>query len=55
MNPENLLRNAKQEFLCQSFGTFSGEHYNMENKILDFHFGPVCAKQTRPNCSVGSN
>ena len=26
----------------------------MENKILDFQFGPVCANQIRPNCSVGS-
>ena len=26
----------------------------MENKILDFQFGPVCAKQTRPNYNVGS-
>ena len=30
------------------------EYYNMENKILDFQFRPVCANQTRPNCSVGS-
>ena len=42
INPENFLRNAKQEY------------YNMENKILDFQFGPVCANQTRPNYSVGS-
>ena len=27
----------------------------MENKILDFHFGPVCANQTRPNYSAGSD
>ena len=27
----------------------------MENKILFFQFGPVRAKQTRPNYSVGSN
>ena len=26
----------------------------MENKIIDFQFGPVCANQIRPNCSVGS-
>ena len=26
----------------------------MENKILDFQFGPVCANQILPNCSVGS-
>ena len=24
----------------------------MENKILDFQFGPVCANQTRPNYTV---
>ena len=27
----------------------------MENKILDFQFGPVCANQTRQDYSVGSN
>ena len=27
----------------------------MENKSLDFQFEPVCAKQTRPNYSVGSD
>ena len=44
INPENFLRNAKQEFPCQSLQSFSGEHYNMEKKILDFRFGPVlCA------------
>ena len=42
INPENFLRNAKQEY------------YNMENKILEFQFGPVCANQIRRNCSVGS-
>ena len=26
----------------------------MENKILYFQFGPVCANQIRPNCSVVS-
>ena len=26
----------------------------MKNKILNFQFGPVCANQTRPNYSVGS-
>ena len=26
----------------------------MENRILDFQFGPKCANQTRPNYSVGS-
>ena len=26
----------------------------MENKILDFQFKTVCANQTRPNYSVGS-
>ena len=54
INPENLLQNAKQEFPCQSLEGFSGECYNMENKILDFQFGPVCTNQTHPNCSVGS-
>ena len=42
INPKNFLRNAKQE------------HYNMENKIIDFQFGPVCANQIRPSYSVGS-
>ena len=27
----------------------------MENKNLDFQFGPVCGKQTRPNYSFGSD
>ena len=54
INPKNFLQNAKQEFPCQSLESFSGEYYNMENKILDFHFGPVCANQTHPNYSVGS-
>ena len=54
INPKNFLWNAKQEFPCQSLESFSGEYYNMENKILDFQFGPVCANQTRPNYSVGS-
>ena len=26
----------------------------MENKILNFQFGPVCANQICPNYSVGS-
>ena len=51
MNPKNFLRNAKQEFPCQSSEGFSGEYYNMKNKLL----GPVCAKQTRPNYSVGND
>ena len=55
INPENFLRNAKQEFPCQSLERFSGEYCNMENKILDFPFGPVCANQTRPNYNVGSD
>ena len=55
INTENFLRNAKQEFPCQSLESFSEEYYNMENKILDFQFGPVCANQTRPNYSVGRN
>ena len=33
---------------------FHGEYYNMKYKILDFQFGPVCANQTCPNYSVGS-
>ena len=44
INPENFLRNAKQEFLGQSF---SGEYYNMENKILVFRFGPVLCAPTK--------
>ena len=48
------MRKAKQEFPCQSLERFSGEYCNMENKILDFQFEPVCANQTRPNYSVGS-
>ena len=54
INYENFLRNAKQEFPCQSLVSFSGEYYNMENKIIDFQFGPVCATQTRPNYCAGS-
>ena len=54
INPKNFLQNTKQEFPFQSLESFSGEYYNMENKILDFQFGPVCANQTRPNYSVGS-
>ena len=53
-NAENFLRNVKEEFPCQSLDSSSGVYYNMENKILDFQFGPVCANQTRPNYSVGS-
>ena len=45
--PENFLRNAKQEFSCQSLENFSGEYYNMENKILDFRFGPVLCAPTK--------
>ena len=55
ISPKNFLRNAKQEFPWQSLQSFSGEYYNMENKILNFQFGPVCANQTRPNYSVGSD
>ena len=54
INPENFLRDAKQEFPCQSLESFPEEYY-MENKILDFQFEPVCANQTRPNYSVGSD
>ena len=48
INPEKFLRNAKQEFPCQSLESFSEEYCNMENKILDFQFGPLCTNQTRP-------
>ena len=56
INPENLLRNAKQGFPCQSLESCSGEYYK-ENKILDFRFWTyvVCANQTRPIYSVGSD
>ena len=54
INPENVLRNAKQKFTRQSLESFSGECYAVENKILDFQLGPVWAKETRPNYSVGS-
>ena len=55
INPNKFLQNAKQKFPCQSLKSFSGEYYNIENKILDFQFEPVCAKQTHPNYSVGSD
>ena len=48
------MPNSKQEYPCQSLESFSEEYYNMENKILDFQFGPVCTNQTRPNYSAGS-
>ena len=54
MSPENFFRNVKQEFPYQSLESFSEQYYSMENKILDFLFGPVCANQTCPNYSVGS-
>ena len=49
------MQNAKQEFICQSLESFSGEYYNMGIKIFNFQFGPVCANQTRPDYSVGSD
>ena len=49
------MQNEKHEFPCQSLESLSGEYYNMENKILNFQCGPVCANQTRPNYSVGSD
>ena len=49
------MRDAKQEFPRQSLESFSGEHYTMENKVLDFQFELECAKQTRRNYSVGSD
>ena len=48
------MRNAKQDFPCQSLESFSGEYYTTENKMLNFQFGPVCSNQTRPNYSVGN-
>ena len=48
------MRNEKQEFPCQSLESFSGDYYNVENKTLDFQFGPVCTNQTHPNYSVES-
>ena len=54
INPENFLLNAKQELPCQTLESFSEEYYNMENKILQLQFLPVCANKTRPNYSVGS-
>ena len=48
VNPENFLR-------IKSLKSFSGEYYNIENKILDFQLEPVCAKQTCPNYSVGND
>ena len=54
INLENFLQNAKQEFPCQSSESYSGEYYNMENKILNFQFGPVLMhNQTRSNYIVG--
>ena len=38
------MRNAKQEFLCENLESFSGENYDIEKKILDFQFEPVCAQ-----------
>ena len=55
IDPEDFLGNAKQKFPRQSLESFSREYYNMENKILGFQFEPVCAKQTCPNYSVGSD
>ena len=54
ISPENFFQNSKQKFICQSLESFSGEYYNIENKIHNFQFGPGCANQTRPNYSVGS-
>ena len=54
INPENFLWKARQEFPSQSLESFSEEYYKIENKVLDFQFGPVCTNQTPPNYSVGS-
>ena len=48
-NPKNFLRNARQQFPCQNLESLSEEYYNMENKILNFQFKPVCTKQACPN------
>ena len=42
LNPKNFLRNAEQEFPCQSLASFSGEYYNMEKKSLTFSLD-LCA------------
>ena len=49
------MQNAKQEFLYQSLESFPREYYNIENKIFGFQFEPMCVKQIRPDCSVGSD
>ena len=54
ISPKNFLWKAKQEFACQSLESFSEEYNNMENKVLDFQFEPVCTNQTPQNYSVGS-
>ena len=46
------MRNPKQEFPCQSLESFSGEYYNMENKIFGFQCELVSVKQTCPNYSI---
>ena len=38
------MRNANQEFSCQSLESFSREYHNMENKIFGFKFEPVRVK-----------
>ena len=53
--PKTFCRTQSRNFACQSLESFTGEFYNMENKILNFQFGPLCAKQTCPNYSVGSD
>ena len=55
INPENFSWNAKQEFPCQGLENFSREYYNMENKILNFQFGPLCTNKTCSNYSVGKS
>ena len=49
------MQNTKQGFLYQSSESLSREYYNMENKIFSFQFEPMCAKQTCPNYSGGSD
>ena len=50
--PRNFLRNAKQEFPCQNLESFSREYYNLQNKILEFRFEPVCAKNKLAQITV---
>ena len=50
--PEHFLQNARQEFSSQSLESFSGEYYNMENKILDFQCLNLCASNKLAQITV---